>query len=92
MTNPHAEQNITRAAKLYEIRAAMRLQLGSRFGDVMRENVDWLRRISAVSGESVLEVAIRAATELKAKYQTDAAAIILAAAVEDAEPTTEGVK
>ena len=61
----YSEQSIINAAKLYEIRAAVRLQLGDRFAEVMREHGDWLRRISAVSGQSVLTVAIQAAVDLR---------------------------
>lgn len=87
------EQAITQAAKLYQIRATVRHQLGEHFPAVMREHIDWLRRISRVSGQSVMQVAIQAAKELEAEYQHTAAAIVLAAAVEEAEPSiTEGRK
>ncbi len=87
--HPPGEKVVTNAARLYELRAAVRRRLGERFPEVMREHGEWLRRISKVSGKSVLEVAIQAAAELKAKDQPAAAIVILAAAVEEAEPTSE---
>ncbi len=84
-----AEKVVTNAARFYELRAAVRQRLGERFPGVMREHVEWLRRISRVSGKSVLEVAIQAANDLKEKGEPAAAIVILAAAVEEAEPSTE---
>lgn len=93
LENTSANVRKTCAAKLYQIRVHVRQQLGERFADVMREHAAWLRRISAVSGEPVIAVAIQAAADLKRKGQLASAFVVLAAAVEDAEPSiTEGAK
>ncbi len=83
----HAEKALRVAGQLYEIRDAVRRVLGPNFRGVMERHVAELRQIAAANRCSVLNAATQAASEVSDNHEGWAALIILAAAVEDAEPT-----
>ena len=79
------EQQVRMAAQLYQARDAVRRLLGDKYAARMAELGAGLQRLAAARNSSVLKEAINAA---RAVSGIDAL-LILAAAVEHAEPTPE---
>lgn len=73
------------AAKLYEARDAARAILGPKYPQTMRELGAGLQRIAEATNSTVLSAAIKAARSVSAMDSL----LILAAAVEHTEPSTE---
>lgn len=82
------EQQVRLAAQLYQARDAMRRLLGDKYAVRMNEIGAGLQRLADARGTTVLKEAIGAA---RAVSGVDSL-LILSAAVERAEPTTEGTE
>jgi hypothetical protein len=78
------EQQVRMAAQLYQARDAVRRLLGDKYAAKMAELGEALQRLADARGTTVLKEAIGAA---RAVSGVDSL-LILAAAVEHAEPTT----
>lgn len=79
------EQQVVLAAQLYQARDAVRRLLGDKYAAKMAELGECLQRLADVRGTTVLKEAIGAARAVSGLDSL----LILAAAVERAEPTTE---
>jgi hypothetical protein len=80
------EQQVRMAAQLYQARDAVRRLLGASYPARMAELGAGLQRLATARNSSVLKEAISAARAVSGMDSL----LILAAAVEHAEPTTEG--
>lgn len=80
------EQQVRLAAQLYQARDAVRRLLGDKYAAKMVELGESLQRLADARGTTVLKEAIGAARAVSGMESL----LILAAAVEHAEPTTEG--
>jgi hypothetical protein len=84
MTN---ESAIRLAAKMYEARDSVRFLLGNKFKERMAEGIEGLKTIAAEHNITVLEAAQRCAKMCADQYNGTAAMMVIAAAVEHAEPS-----
>ncbi len=85
------EKAIRLAAKMYEAREAARTLLGDKFKERMAEGIKALEALAAEHKITVLEAARRSAEMYTDQYNGMAALMIIAAAVEHAEPSAENV-
>jgi hypothetical protein len=82
-----SEKTIRLASKMYEAREAARFLLGDKFKERMAEGIEGLRAIAADHNITVLEAAQRCAKMYVDQDRGTAAMLVIAAAVEHAEPS-----
>ena len=85
MTDTATEQQVRLAAQLYQARDSVRRLLGDKYAVRMAELGASLQRLAAARNSSVLKEAISAARAVSGMDSL----LILAAAVEHTEPSTE---
>lgn len=85
MTGTATEQQVRLAAQLYQARDSVRRLLGDKYAVRMAELGASLQRLAAARNSSVLKEAISAARAVSGMDSL----LILAAAVEHTEPSTE---
>lgn len=76
------------AAKLYDIRDAMKAVLGDRFQEEIQDYQEHLTKLSLHRGASILEAALVSAEFLQKGGHGNAVPLLLAAAAELIEPST----
>lgn len=83
-----SHENVIRlASKMYEARDSVRFLLGDKFKERMAVGIENLKMIAAEHNISVLEAAHRCAKMYSDQYNGTAAMLVIAAAVEHAEPS-----
>jgi hypothetical protein len=83
-----SHENVIRlASKMYEARESVRFLLGDKFKERMAVGIENLKTIAAEHNITVLEAAQRCAKMYADQYNGTAAMLVIAAAVEHAEPS-----
>mgnify|MGYP001599708357 FL=1 len=83
----HTERTIKLAARLYEARDTAKTLLGDRFKEKMAVGIQNLEALAKEHNITVLEAAMRTAKVFNAEYNGRGALLVMAAAVEQMEPT-----
>jgi hypothetical protein len=83
----NSEKAIKLAAKMYEARDAVRILLGDRFKERMATGIENLEALAAAHNTTVMAAAQRSAKMYADEHNGMAALMIIAAAVEHAEPS-----
>lgn len=91
MMAPESERQVKLAAKMYEARDTARFVWGADYQKNIRDVIETIKVIQQQRRETFLETCIFAAKKAEEAGQTFYSIAVIAAAVEEAEPSTEAV-